>query len=145
MAEAMAIVGLVSATTSLLKIGARTIHSLHVISEKTSGAPTALNAIQQECTTIKNTLELLSVWINSGNLTDELRIASLHSSMTAFKPSMTALHKYLDQIIQKNSGQDKGKRGKFLFLWNEDKLKLHLDEVRWGNNALIGLLVATAL
>lgn len=141
----MAIVGLVAATASLIKLGASTIHSLHVVSEKYSDAPATLHAIRRECTTIYATLEQLAEWIKSGNLADDSRISSLHSAMTAFEPSMMALQNDVEQIARNDRQRDLGKRGKLRYIWHEDALRAHLEEVRWGNNALTGLLVATTL
>lgn len=143
--EPMAVVGLVAATTNIIRLGASTIQSLHVISEKYSDAPATLDAIQRECTTINATLEELSAWIKSGSLVDDSRIASLHSAMTAFEPSIMALQKDVEQIAQKDQQRDLGKRGKLRYIWHEEVLRSHLEEVRWGNNALTGLLVATTL
>jgi hypothetical protein len=139
------IVGLVSATASLVVLTARVAKDIHTILDKYKNVATKLQDIEKECIMLGAGFKRIQRWLDNnkhraGEMGEE--IGDLNICLGFFSDSLAAFATEISEILAKPGfGQTKiSKKERARFLWNEDIMQLHLDEVRSKRDALHFLL-----
>ncbi|KAF8533858.1 hypothetical protein BDD12DRAFT_863223 [Trichophaea hybrida] len=124
------------------------IVGLQGLREKYSDAPRKLESMEQECTTLSATMTAIRWWIESTlahfpELQEEIK--PLEATLEACLKKIEGLNAEVEKVVGKSEQRTWMRRTKFKYIWNDDIMKEHLDELRWLSQALNNLLIATSL
>src|ERR1700712_2928094 len=132
--DPVTVVGLVATAGQLIGMCVKAADGLHSLHTKQSRAGDSLLAIKRECTTLGAAVEGIKTWAQGPTAKSERRrtqCASLEEALKALIPSVELLAEDVNKILSK--GREDGwlsAGGKFKYIWKEDEMKSHLDEVR---------------
>jgi hypothetical protein len=129
---------------SLVTLCAQTISTCRDILSGLQDAPRILSSIQSECSTTREALSLMFIFMSKSDTTalshlsgDETLAQSFDIALTGCTVTLSALDNELQKILEhhKRDGKpDLVQRAKYV--WNEDSLKDALDELRGQRDAL---------
>jgi hypothetical protein len=145
--DPVTVIGLVATAGQLIGLCVNAADGLHNLHTKQSRAGDSLLAIKRECTTLGAAVEGIKSWAQSPVAKSETRrtqCASLEEALKALMPSVELLADDVNKILSK--GNDDGSLsagGKIKYIWKEDEMKSHLDEVRWQSHHVHFLLTTT--
>jgi uncharacterized protein YoxC len=148
--EPISIVGLVGTAVSLIQTSVGIVQNLHDLKEKYKSTNSTLQNITQECSTLGAAVAQIKIWIE-GSLAQapegqRQRVLPLNSALHEFTISIKPLNEEITNMLGK--ARPSGilpHRVRFKVVWNETKMKDHLETLRWQANAIQLLLAATRL
>ena len=137
MAEALAAIGVVASLVQLIDVTKKMINVTNELCEKSSRMLTTVKAIGTECTTLQSALTSINSWVES----------QAHSSaqLDSLRQTISVLSEAMEALLADLSRVNDSLRARLSFLWNDESLRLLLEEVRWQANALHLLLAALQL
>jgi hypothetical protein len=148
--DPVTIVGLVGTAVSPIGASPPIAQSLHDLSEKYHGTNAVLTSIIQQCKTLTAAVTQIKAWIEdtlartpSGN---RQRMIPLNNALVDFVATLNPLEEEVNKMLSKAKPSGRlPRRVKLQSIWNETKMKDHLDNLRWQANAIQLLLASTQL
>jgi hypothetical protein len=148
--DPITIVGLVGTTVSLIGASARIAQSLHDLREKYHSTNTVLTNIIQQCKTLVAAVTQIKFWIEDTlsrtSSSNRQRMVPLNNALMDFVATLNPLEEEVNRMLGK--AKPSGilpRRVKLQSIWNETRMKDHLDNLRWQANAIQLLLASTQL
>ncbi|KAF8247103.1 hypothetical protein K440DRAFT_310289 [Wilcoxina mikolae CBS 423.85] len=131
--EPFSIVGLITSASSLINLSIKAVAGLQGLREKYADAPRKVESMKQECTTLSATMTAIRWWIESTlahfpELQEEIK--PLEAALDACLKKIEALNAEVEKVIGKSEQRKWIRRTKFKYIWNDDIMKEHLDELR---------------
>lgn len=150
--DPVSIVGLVGTTVSLIGTSAKIAQSLNDLATKYNTANTVLTRIVQECRTLQAAVTQIKLWIEDSSAAAHRpsryreRMTPLHHALVDFLASLNPLEEEVSNMLGKSKPSGLlARRVRFQSIWNETRMKDHLDNLRWQANAIQLLLTSTRL
>jgi hypothetical protein len=146
--DPITIVGLVATSAKLASLCINTANALHALHTKQSRAAESLVAIKQECGSLGAAVEGIKVWAKSSAARSESRkvqCEALDQALQNLIPSVQVLAEDVDKIMKKAEDGSLGVGAKFKYLWKEEEMRAHLDEIRWQSHHIHILLTTINL
>jgi hypothetical protein len=144
--DPVTIVGLIGAATSLTFTLGRMITGLHDLKGKYNETNTTLDNILAECGILDTAATLIKEWIEGTPIGLKASLGKLNETLIGFEAVLKPLHQDVSDMLSK--AKPSGvllRRVKLSAIWNETKMKEHLDNVRWRGQAIQLILAATLL
>ena len=152
MADPLSILGAISAAAGLIELTIKITKGLNDIRKVYNDVPGTLRQIEKECTTLSSATTKLQTWMRTAFQDDfDDRYIDLAIALQNFQPSLRDLSNDIEEITESVPSDTRigslviTKKKKLKYVWNEERMKAHLESVRWEGVNLGFLLQATEL
>jgi hypothetical protein len=139
MADPISILGI---TGTVISLCARTAKNANALWNTYDEAAGTLRGVSRECSTLEASVKRVQQWAQASD-TD---LADLKKSLEDFLPCMHALDNEVQRLLGGTTPADAvTMRSRLRYMWNESKMRGHLDDMRWMASHIHFLVTAANL
>lgn len=148
--DPISVIGLIASAGQLIDLCFKVTEGLHSLHGKHSRAGDSLVATRRECTTLCAGVKSIKTWAETVAAKVDSRreqCASLDEALLSLIPSIQVLADEVDNILTRNTKSDGSVSavGKLKYLWRDDEIRSHLEEMRWMSQHIQFLIMTMSL